>query len=234
MALFGEKYGEEVRVVSITDFSRELCGGTHVARTGDIGLCKVVSESSISAGVRRIEAITGEVAVERYQQSREALDRVASMLHVAEPDLIEHVERMLAEKRNQDRLIDQLKTRIAQSASAGLEAASKEKNGVRYITAQLDGLDRQQMRTLADNLRNKWRSAVVVLTSVEDSGVSIVAAVTKDLTNKVQAGKLVGSLALALGGKGGGRPDMAEGGGKDPAALPGALAAVEAEVESKL
>ena len=234
MALFGEKYGEEVRVVSITDFSRELCGGTHVSRTGDIGLCKIVSESSISAGVRRIEAVSGEGAVERYQQSREALDRVASLLHVAEPDLIGQVERLLAEKRSQERVIDQLKTRIAQSASAGLEAKAQEKNGVRYVTAQVDGLDRQQMRTLADGLRNKWKSAVVVLASVEDSGVSIVAAVTKDLTAKLQAGKLVGTLAQAVGGKGGGRPDMAEGGGKDPAALPQAMSAIQTEIESKL
>jgi alanyl-tRNA synthetase len=234
MALFGEKYGEEVRVVTITDFSRELCGGTHVSRTGDIGLFKIVSESSISAGVRRIEAITGEVAVERYQQSREALDRVAAILHVAEPDLVEHVERMIADKRAQDRLIDQLKTRIAQSASAGLEARASEKNGVRYVAAQVDGLDRQQMRMLADGLRNKWKSGVVVLASVEDSGVAIVAAVTKDLTSKVQAGKLVGTLALAMGGKGGGRPDMAEGGGKDASALPQALASINIEVEGKL
>jgi alanyl-tRNA synthetase len=234
MALFGEKYGEEVRVVTITDFSRELCGGTHVSRTGDIGLFKIVSESSISAGVRRIEAITGEVAVERYQQSREALDRVAAILHVAEPDLVEHVERMVADKRAQDRLIDQLKTRIAQSASAGLEARASEKNGVRYVAAQVDGLDRQQMRMLADGLRNKWKSGVVVLASVEDSGVAIVAAVTKDLTSKVQAGKLVGTLALAMGGKGGGRPDMAEGGGKDASALPQALASINIEVEGKL
>jgi alanyl-tRNA synthetase len=234
MALFGEKYGEEVRVVSITDFSRELCGGTHVSRTGDIGLFKIVSESSISAGVRRIEAITGEVAVERYQQSREALDRVAAMLHVAEPDLVEHVERMIADKRAQDRLIDQLKARIAQSASAGLEARASVKNGVRYVAAQVDGLDRQQMRMLADGLRNKWKSGVVVLASAEDSGVSIVAAVTKDLTNKVQAGKLVGTLAQALGGKGGGRPDMAEGGGKDASGLPQALASINTEVEGRL
>jgi alanyl-tRNA synthetase len=197
-------------------------------------LFKIVSESSISAGVRRIEAITGEVAVERYQQSREALDRVASMLHVAEPDLVEHVERMIADKRSQDRLIDQLKTRIAQSASAGLEARASEKNGVRYIAAQVEGLDRQQMRVLADGLRNKWKSGVVVLASVEDSGVAIVAAVTKDLTNKLQAGKLVGTLALAMGGKGGGRPDMAEGGGKDASALPQALASINIEVEGKL
>jgi alanyl-tRNA synthetase len=234
MALFGEKYGEQVRVVSIPDFSKELCGGTHVTRTGDIGVFKIVSESSISAGVRRIEAITGEGAMTQFQASSDALHRIAGILRVAEPELVEHVDRLIAEKRNFERQIDQLKTKLAQSAAGDLESKAKEKNGAKYLITQVDGLDRQQMRTLADALRNKWKSAVVVLASTEDSTVSIVAAVTKDLTQKLQAGKLVGSLALAVGGKGGGRPDMAEGGGKDPAALPQALAALTAEVESKL
>ena len=234
MALFGEKYGEEVRVVSIPDFSKELCGGTHVTRTGDIGVFKIVSESSISAGVRRIEAITGEVAVSQYQESSEALHRIAGMLRVAEPELVEHVERLLADKRNQERQIDQLKNRLAQSAAHDLEARAREKNGSKFLAAQVEGLDRQQMRALADTLRNKWKSAVIVLASTEDGAVSIVSAVTKDLTGRIQAGKLVGSVAQAVGGKGGGRPDMAEGGGKDPSALPQALAAVSAEVESKL
>jgi alanyl-tRNA synthetase len=239
MALFGEKYGEQVRVVSIPDFSRELCGGTHVARTGDIGVFKIVSESSISAGVRRIEAITGESAVEQFQQFTHALQRMAGMLRVAEPDLVEQVERILAEKRAQERRIDQLKIKIAQNAAHGVEAEAREKNGARYVAAQvigLDnaGLDRQQLRALADALRNKWRSGVIVLASVEDGSVSIVAAVTKDLTQRLQAGKLVNTLATAVGGKGGGRPDMAEGGGKDPSALPHALAGILAEIESRL
>ena len=234
MALFGEKYGDEVRVVSIPDFSKELCGGTHVTRTGDIGLFKVTTESSIAAGVRRIEAVTGEGAVTQYQQTSEAVHRISQMLRVSEPELVEHVDRLLTDKRAQERQIEGLKTRIANSAAGELEAQSKEKNGVRYLVAQIDGLDRQQMRTLADNLRNKWKSAVIVLASAEDGAVSIVAAVTRDLTQKVQAGKLVGTLAAAVGGKGGGRPDMAEGGGKDPSALPQALAGVGAEVESKL
>ncbi len=234
MALFGEKYGEEVRVVSVPDFSRELCGGTHVTRTGDIGVFKIVSESSISAGVRRIEAITGEAAVRSIQESSEALHRIANMLRVAEPELVENVERLLADKRNQERQIDQLKNRLAQSAARDLESRRKEKNGIKFLTAQVEGLDRQQMRALADTLRNKWKSGVIVLASTEDGAVSIVSAVTKDLTARIQAGKLVGSVAQAVGGKGGGRPDMAEGGGKDPAALPQALADVSAEVESKL
>jgi alanyl-tRNA synthetase len=234
MALFGEKYGEEVRVVSVSDFSKELCGGTHVSRTGDIGVFKIVSESSISAGVRRIEAITGEAAVHQYQQSTDAIHRIANMLRVSEPELVAQVERILEEKRAQERQIDVLKTKFAQSMARDLDSKAKDKNGARYLVAQVDGLDRQQMRALADTLRNKWKSAAVVLASTEDGGVSIVAAVTQDLTKKLQAGNLVRSLAQAVGGKGGGRPDMAEGGGKDPSALPQALAAVSAEIETKL
>jgi alanyl-tRNA synthetase len=234
MALFGEKYGADVRVVTVPDFSKELCGGTHVRRTGDIGSCKIVSESSISAGVRRIEAITGDNAVKQYQQSSDALHRLSGMLRVGEPELVEQVTRLIEEKREQERQIHQLKTKIAQSAAKDLESQSKEKNGVRYLTAKTEGLDRAQMRELADALRNKWKSAVVILTGVDDGAVSIVAAVTKDLTSKIQAGKLVGSLAQAMGGKGGGRPDMAEGGGKDPSQLPKALANIASEVEAKL
>ncbi len=234
MALFGEKYGSDVRVVLVPGFSRELCGGTHVRRTGDIGMCKIVSESSIAAGVRRIEAITGENAVRQYRQSSDALHRISGMLRVSEPELVEQVTRLLDEKREQERQITHLKTRIAQSAARDLETQSKEKNGVRYLIARTDGLDRQQMRELADALRNKWKSAVVILTGIENGAASIVAAVTKDLTGKLQAGKLVSAIAQAMGGKGGGRPDMAEGGGKDPSQLPQALAGIAAEVESKL
>ena len=201
MALFGEKYGEEVRVVSIPDFSRELCGGTHVSRTGDIGVFKIVSESSISAGVRRIEAITGEAAVQQYQQLTGAIQRMSSMLRVAEPELVAQVDRILEEKRMQERQIDQLKTKIAQSLAHDLEAKSKEKNGARYLVTQVDSLDRQQMRSLADMLRNKWRSAVIVLASAEDGAVAMVAAVTQDLTKKIQAGTIVRTVALAVGEK---------------------------------
>ena len=234
MALFGEKYGEEVRVVNIPNFSKELCGGTHVRRTGDIGMFKIVSESSISAGVRRIEAITGEGAISQFQQTSESVHRISRMLRVSEPELVEQVDKLLADKRAQERQIEALKTKIASGAARDLEAQSKEKGGVRYLAAQVDGLDRNQMRTLADNLRNKWKSGVVILASAEDGNVSIVSAVTKDLLPKFHAGKMVGTLAAAVGGKGGGRPDMAEGGGKDPSALAAALAAADAEVEGKL
>jgi alanyl-tRNA synthetase len=234
MALFGEKYGEQVRVVSVPGFSRELCGGTHVYRTGDIGVCKVVYEGSISAGVRRIEAITGAAALRQYQESAGALKRIADMLRASEPELVEHVEKVLAAEHALKRQVEQLKEKVAQSASAGLEAQAHTVNGARVLAARIDGMDRQQMRSLADSLRNRWKSAVVVLASVEDGNVSILSAVTKDLTAKVHAGRLAGSLAQAVGGKGGGRADMAEGGGKDGPALDAALEGVYRELESKL
>jgi alanyl-tRNA synthetase len=234
MALFGEKYGDQVRVVSVPDFSRELCGGTHVRRTGDIGVFKIVYEGSISAGVRRIEAITGEAAVRQYQESTDALRRLGELLRASEPELVEHVEKLLAHGKALEHQNRQLRSKLAQSASGDLESQARTLNGARILAAEADGMDRQQMRELADALRNKWKSGVVVLASVEDSNVSIVSAVTKDLTAKIHAGKLAAALALAVGGKGGGRPDMAEGGGKDPAALPAALERIYAEIESKL
>ncbi|HLK68775.1 MAG TPA: alanine--tRNA ligase [Bryobacteraceae bacterium] len=234
MALFGEKYGEEVRVVTVPGFSRELCGGTHVRRTGDIGVCKIIYEGSISAGVRRIEAITGEAALRQYQESTDILRRIASLVKASEPDLVEHVEKMLAAERAQTRQMDQMKEKLAQSASGALEAQTRTIKDVRVLAARVDGLDRQQMRSLVDSLRNQWKTGVVVLASVENGGIALVAAATKDLAGKVHAGKLVGNVALAVGGKGGGRPDIAEAGGKDVSALAGALDAVYREVESKL
>ena len=234
MALFGEKYGEQVRVVTVPGFSRELCGGTHVGRTGDIGVCKIVYEGSISAGVRRIEAITGEAALRQYQESTGALRRMAELLRASEPELIEHVEKLLAAERGLAKQVEQLKEQVAQAASGSLEAQAHTVKEARVLAARVDGMDRQQMRSLADSLRNKWMSAVVVLASAGDDGVAIVAAVTKDLTAKVQAGKLVSAVAAATGGKGGGRPDMAEGGGKDASALDAALEAVQRDIESKL
>jgi alanyl-tRNA synthetase len=234
MALFGEKYGDEVRVVTVPGFSSELCGGTHVRRTGDIGVCKIVYEGSISAGVRRIEAITGEAALHQYQETSGALRRIADLVRSSEPELIEHVGKLLANERLLAKQVDQLKEKLAQAAVGALETQARTVNGARVLAARLDGMDRQQMRSLADSLRNKWKSAVVVLSSADEGTVAIVAAVTKDLTSKVQAGKLVSAVALATGGKGGGRPDMAEGGGKDAGALDGAMEAVYRDIESKL
>jgi alanyl-tRNA synthetase len=234
MALFGEKYGDQVRVVSIPGFSKELCGGTHVSRTGDIGVCKIVYEGSISQGVRRIEAITGEAAVRQYQEFNDSLRRLSQMIHVAEPELVEHVEHIIQRQKELERQVEQLKGRVAQAAAGDLESRARAVKQARVVVARVDGMDRAQMRALADSLRNKLKSAVVVLASAEDSNISIVSAVTKDLASKVHAGKLVGAVAQAVGGKGGGRPDMAEGGGKDTGALAAALESVYAEVESKL
>ncbi len=221
MALFGEKYGESVRVVSIPGFSRELCGGTHVRRTGDIGLFKLVYEGSISAGVRRIEAITGHGALEKFQSATAQLAKAGELLHTTETGVLEHMEKLLENQRILERQLDQLKTRLAHQQIEKL--TGRNVNGTTVVTEKLEGLDRAQLRTVADSLRNRYGSAVIVLASVNDSEVAIVSAVSKDLTQKIQAGKLVGDLAKAMGGKGGGRPDMAEGSGRDAKALPGAL-----------
>jgi alanyl-tRNA synthetase len=234
MALFGEKYGEQVRVVSVPGFSRELCGGTHVQRTGDIGLCKIVYEGSIAAGVRRIEAVTGEGALRQYQETSGAVRRIAEMVQTSEPEVVEQVEKVLATERQREKQVEQLKNRLAQAAVGQVEAQARDYGPVKVVAARLDGMDRPQMRALADALRNKWKSAVVVLAGAEDGNVSIISAVTKDLTAKVHAGKLASAVALAVGGKGGGRPDMAEAGGKNAAALDAALEAVYGYVAGKL
>ncbi|HEY6986936.1 MAG TPA: alanine--tRNA ligase [Bryobacteraceae bacterium] len=232
MALFGEKYGESVRVVSIPGFSRELCGGTHVSRTGDIGLLKIVYEGSISAGVRRIEAVTGEAALERFQSASAQLAQAGKLLHTSESSVLEHMEKLLEQQKALERQLDALKTQLAHRQIENLEG--RRINGATVIAEKLEGLDSKQLRTVADTLRNKWGSAVIVIASVNDSSVSIISAVSKDLTAKVQAGKLVGEVAKAVGGKGGGRPDMAEGAGKNPDALPAALAGVYQQVGALL
>jgi alanyl-tRNA synthetase len=220
MALFGEKYGEKVRVVSVPGFSRELCGGTHVRRTGDIGLFKIIYEGSISAGVRRIEAITGLSVPEHFEREKSELDRENEQLRLAQKALEKQVE--------------QLKEKLASAQVGSLEQQARVMKTVKVVAAEVPGMDRAQLRSIADSLRNKLKSAVVVLASSEDSNVAIVTAVTKDVVGRVHAGKLVGQIAQAVGGKGGGRPDMAEAGGKNPAALPEALANVYSTVEAML
>jgi alanyl-tRNA synthetase len=234
MALFGEKYGDQVRVVQVPGFSKELCGGTHVARTGEIGICKIVAEGSISAGVRRIEAVTGDGALARFEETAGSLRRLAELMRVPESELVEQVEKALEQRRAMERQLEQLKAKVAQAQLSGLEEQARTVKGVRVLAARADGLDRQQMRALADSLRNRWKTAVIVLASAEDSNVAIVSAVTKDLTTKVHAGRLAGAVAQAVGGKGGGRPDMAEAGGKDASRLGAALEAVYASVEGML
>jgi alanyl-tRNA synthetase len=232
MALFGEKYGESVRVVSIPDFSRELCGGTHVKRTGDIGLMKIVYEGSISAGVRRIEAVTGEGSLERFQSASGQLAKFGQLLHTSEAGVLEHVEKLLEQQKILERQVDQLKTQVAHGQIEKL--LGRKFGAATVLSERVEGLDPKQLRSIADELRNKWGSAVIMLASVNGENVSIISAVSKDLTSKVQAGKLVGDVARAIGGKGGGRPDMAEGAGKDAAALPEALAGIYERVGALL
>ncbi len=232
MALFGEKYGEKVRVVTIPGISRELCGGTHVRRTGDIGLFKIVYEGSISAGVRRIEGITGEGALEKFQDATAQLARAGQLLHTTEASVVEQMEKLLENQKALQRELDQIKTRLAHSHVERL--TGRKVNGATVIAERVEGLDRSQLRTIADSLRNKLGSAVVVLASVNESDIAVVSAVSKDLTSRVQAGKLVGEVAKSIGGKGGGRPDMAEGAGKDQAALSAALAGVYDKVGALL
>ena len=232
MALFGEKYGESVRVVNIPGFSRELCGGTHVSRTGDIGLFKITYEGSISAGVRRIEALTGEGALERFQDATAQLARMSELLHASDSGAVTQLEKLLEQQKTFEHQIEQLKTRLAHQQVEKL--SGRVIRGVTVLAESVEGLDAKQLRTVADSLRNKWGSAAIVIASINQSQVVIVSAVTKDLTGKVQAGKLVSEVAKAIGGKGGGRPDMAEGAGKDAVLLPAALAHVYETVEALL
>jgi alanyl-tRNA synthetase len=232
MALFGEKYGERVRVVQVDDFSKELCGGTHVNRTGDIGVFKITGESSISAGVRRLEAVTGSGAYEQYRDAIGRIQRLSSILRVAEPELIDAVEKLAADRRNLEREIERLKGKLAQSNVGDLSERYRVIKGIKVIAARVDNLDRTQLRAIADTLRNKLQSGVVVLGTAEDGRVSLISAVTKDLAgSRIHAGKLVGAVAEAVGGKGGGRPDLAEAGGKDSNALSGALDSVYELIE---
>jgi alanyl-tRNA synthetase len=218
----------------VPGFSRELCGGTHVRRTGDIGLCKIVYEGSISAGVRRIEAITGEGALRRFQDTVGTIHRVAAVVRGSDENVTEHVERLVHQQRQLEREVEQLKAKLAQSQVADLEQSARVLKGVKVLAAKVQGLDRSQMRDLADSLRNKWKTGVVVLATADDSKIAIISAVTKDLTARVHAGKLAGSVAAAVGGKGGGRPDMAEAGGSNAEALPEALESVYTAVEGML
>jgi alanyl-tRNA synthetase len=232
MALFGEKYGDKVRVVSIPGFSKELCGGTHVGQTGDIGLFKIIYEGSIAAGVRRIEATTGVGALERFQTTSAVLAKVGSLLNTTESGVLEQLDRFLEQQRLLAKQVAHLRNQMAHQQMDRLQG--RRVNGATVLAEKVDGMDRTQLRAVADALRNKWGSAVIVIASVNDSDISIVSAVSKDLTSKVQAGKLVGEVAKAVGGKGGGRPDMAEGAGKDPSQLALALENVYEKVGALL
>jgi alanyl-tRNA synthetase len=235
MALFGEKYDKDVRVLRIGDFSVELCGGTHVGRAGDIGLFKITGESGVASGVRRIEAITGERAID-YVEHHEALIReVAGFLRGAPDEVPEKVREVLDRVRQMEREIRSLKDKLAAGSGVDLAASAIDVQGVKVVAAQVDGADSGALRNAVDQLKSKLGSAVIVLASVDaQSKVLLVAGVTADQTARLKAGELVGIVAAAVGGKGGGRADFAQAGGSDPTALPQALAAVEALVRQRL
>ncbi len=235
MALFGEKYEKDVRVLRIGDFSMELCGGTHVARSGDIGFFKVTSEGGVAAGVRRIEAITGEAAVEYVEQNDALLKDVAGMLRGSREDLRDKVRDALERVRQMEKEIRALKDRLASGQGIDLAAGAVDIKGVKVVATKVDGADAGALRSAVDQLKDKLKSAVVVLASVENpSKVVLVAGVTSDQTTRLKAGELVGAIAAQIGGRGGGRPDFAQAGGSNPAALDAALASVQDLVRAKL
>ena len=226
MALFGEKYGDEVRVVTMGEFSVELCGGTHVERTGDIGLFKLVSEAGVAAGTRRVEALTGRGAL-RYVEREEALLRQLSELLKTNADgLLDRVQQLISSQRSLERELEQLKGKLASAAGSDLASAADTINGVRVLATKVEGFNPKTLRDTVDQLKNKLGTAVVVLGCVENDRISLVAGVTQDLTDRIKAGDVVNHVARQVGGKGGGRADMAMAGGSDVAALEGALASV--------
>ena len=233
MMLFGEKYGDEVRVLSIGS-STELCGGTHVARTGDIGLFKIVTEGGVAAGVRRVEAVTGANALRYLQEQERRVQGMSALLKVQPDDVAERVAGILDNVRSLEKEIARLKSKLASSQGDELSAAAKDVKGCKVLAVTLEGADVPAMRETMDKLRDKLGSAAVVLASVKDGRVTLIAGVTADLTAKVKAGELVNMVAQQVGGKGGGRPDMAQAGGNDPSALPAALDGVADWVAARL
>ncbi|GCX04157.1 TPA: alanine--tRNA ligase [Escherichia coli] len=234
MALFGEKYDERVRVLSMGDFSTELCGGTHASRSGDIGLFRIISESGTAAGVRRIEAVTGEGAIATVHADSDRLNEVAHLLKGDSNNLADKVRSVLERTRQLEKELQQLKEQAAAQESANLSSKAIDVNGVKLLVSELSGVEPKMLRTMVDDLKNQLGSTIIVLATVAEGKVSLIAGVSKDVTDRVKAGELIGMVAQQVGGKGGGRPDMAQAGGTDAAALPAALASVKGWVSAKL
>ena len=234
VALFGEKYSDQVRVLRMGDFSTELCGGTHVKSVGDIGLFKIVSEGGIAAGVRRIEAMTGAGALDWIEADEDRVLRIAGLLKGSREDLDDRVAGLLERSRGLEKELEQLKARLASSAGKDLAAQAVEVGGVKVLAARLDGVDPKSLRDTLDQLKDRLGSAVIVLAAESEGKVSLVAGVTKDLTDRLKAGDLIREVAVAVGGKGGGRADMAQAGGNDPGGIPAALERVRHWVSERL
>jgi alanyl-tRNA synthetase len=230
IAIFEEKYGDRVRVISFGDFSTELCGGTHAAATGEIGLLKVVSESGIAAGVRRVEALTGLGAIEHMRDQERTLRRIAELLKSPVAELPVRVEKLVEERKAAEQEIAKLRAERLGAASADLGASAHEVNGIKVLTSRVEGVDGAELRGMVDDLRDQLGSGVVLLAAVEDERVTLALGVTRDLTQRLRAGDLVREVAKVVGGKGGGRPDFAQAGGSDAAKLDEAFALLDALV----
>ncbi|MGE5319303.1 MAG: alanine--tRNA ligase, partial [Hyphomicrobiaceae bacterium] len=233
MMLFGEKYGDEVRVLDIGS-SRELCGGTHVARTGDIGAFKILLETGVAAGIRRVEATTGTGVLAYLGETEKNLGTIAQMVKSTPSDAAERVAQLMEHSRALEKELERLKSRLAASAGDDLVQQAADVGGVRVLAAQLDGVDAKALRETADKLRDKLKSCALVLAAVTDGKISLIAAVTPDVTSRIKAGELVNFVATQVGGKGGGKPDMAMAGGSEPGQLPAALASVRPWVQARL
>jgi alanyl-tRNA synthetase len=234
MALFGEKYGDRVRVLAMGDFSTELCGGTHVRRTGDIGFFKIVSESGVAAGIRRVEAVTGEGALAWVQAQEEQLHEAAAALKAPAAEVPARIAQILESVKSLERELARLKSKVAASQGDDLASQAADVKGIKVLAAILEGADAKTLRETLDKLKDKLKSAAIVLAAADGGRVSLIAGVTADLTAKVKAGELVNYVAQQVGGKGGGRPDMAQAGGTEPSRLPDALASVRAWVEGRV
>jgi len=233
LAIFEEKYGDQVRVISFGEVSTELCGGTHAGATGEIGLLRILSESGIAAGVRRIEALTGQGALEWVRGREELLERASGLLRAPVAELPERVQRLLEERRSLERELEELRAAARGAASRDLTETAREVGGVRVLSARVDGVDGKSLRGMVDDLRQRLGSAIVLLAAEEGGKVSIALGVTPDLTARFRAGDLVREISQILGGKGGGRPDFAQGGGSDPARLDEAFRRLDALVEAR-
>ena len=234
MSLFGEKYDSDVRVLSIGNFSMELCGGTHVERAGDIGLFKITSESGVAAGVRRLEAVTGAAAYEWVVRTDQVLRDVAALLRGSREDVDEKVRELVDRSKKLEKEVQQLKSKLASSHSSDLSARAKDVGGVKVLAVQIDGADARSLRDAVDQLKGKLGSSVVVLATVQDGKVVLVASVSEDLLARIKAGDIAGVIAAKVGGRGGGRADFAQAGGTQPENLAAALAGVESLVRSRL
>jgi alanyl-tRNA synthetase len=234
MALFGEKYDDEVRVVGMGEFSTELCGGTHANRTGDIGFFKIIAESGVAAGIRRIEAVAGQAAIDYMHQLGEQIDETASLVKGDQFSIAAKVRQVMDRTRSLERELEQLKAKLAAHAGANLLTQVVQVNGQQVLVAELEGVDPKSLRTTMDELKNRLQSGVLLLATIADNKVSLIAGVTNDLTSKVKAGELVNLVAQQVGGKGGGRADMAQAGGTEPQALPAALERVIPWLEERL